>query len=370
MTSGSFHRVQPFPAMRRFLAAAAFLLAFAGAAHWVLPAGRYALDLALAQDDAARIADIELSRVLTPALVAGEIESALAAKDGELAASYVALADARGIEIAPALRARVTLANSTAMVAARGAGAFGKGFVTGEGEDLAGLAGAATGDLTVWGDVRDLGREALHWASGEPVDKLMVGLAGAGIVATGATYAAFGAPLTLRAGLSLIKGARRAGVVGARLAGDIAGALRGGRRVEAAATLADIGRAGSRAGTRATFAGLAHVDDAAGAGRLARLADVKGGQTLAIFKTLGRGALFVTEAIAKLAFWVIAAAINLFGLVSAFNAMVVAGVRPLWKRRRPTGQTGRRAPHAAMAVSAAALGAVSAAALGRPGLAL
>lgn len=321
--------------MYRILAAAGFVLAFAGAAHWVVPAGRHALELVAAGEDAARIADLQLDEALDEARVAREIEEALAGNDGELAASFVELARARNIPIAPDLAARVAAADDRAARAARNAGAFGKGFVTGEGEDLAGLAGAAAGDLTVWGDVRDAGREALHWVRGEPVDDVMLGLAGAGIVATGATYAAFGAPITLRAGLSLLKGARRAGALSTRLAGRLATGLRAGRGAQAALVVADIGRTGVKAGTRAAVAGLRHVDDAAGAARLARLSSVKGGQTLAIVKTLGRGALFVTRAMAKLAFWIIAAAVNVIGLISSFNAMVVAMVRPLWRRRRP-----------------------------------
>lgn len=321
--------------MYRFFAAAGFLLAFAGAAHWVVPMGREAFALVTARDDAARIADLQIDGVLTPARVADEIEAALAAADGELAASFMELADARAIPVAAGLRARVALANAPGATFTRSAGRFGHGFLTGEGEDLAGLAGATASDLTVWGDVRDLGREALHWARGEPVDRLMVDLAGVGIAVTGATYAAFGAPLTLRAGLSVLKGARRAGAVGGRFAGNLAAALRGGGgKAQVATLVGDLGTAGARAGTRATFAGLRHVDDAAGAARLRVLAQAKGGQTLAIVKTLGRGALFVTEAMAKLAFWVMAAMLNLFGLVASFNAAVVAMLRPMWKNRR------------------------------------
>ncbi|MDQ0345662.1 hypothetical protein [Ancylobacter vacuolatus] len=322
-------------AMYRFFAAFGFLLAFAGAAHWVVPVARHAFALVSAQDDAARLADLQLAGVLTPERTAVEIDAALAEDDGELAASFIELADARGVPVTAERRARVALANAPGASFARGAGSFGHGFLTGQGEDLAGLAGATAGDLTVWGDVRDLGREAANWARGEPVDQFMVNLAGIGIVATGATYAAFGAPLTFRAGISVLKGARRAGVVGGRFAGNITAAVRGGSKATLAALVGDLGTAGSKAGTRATFAGLRHVDDAAGAARLSVLAQAKGGKTLAIFKTLGRGALFLTEALAKLAFWVMAGVLNLFGLIASFNSMMVAMLRPMWKKKKP-----------------------------------
>lgn len=327
-------RTPHIPPMYRFFAAFGFLLAFAGAAHWVVPAGRHAFALVSAQDDAARLADLQLTGVLTEARVAQEIDAALAEGDGELAASFVELAQERGLPVTAERRARVALATAPGARFARGAGSFGHGFLTGQGEDMAGLAGAAAGDLTVWGDVRDLGREAANWARGEPVDQFMVNLAGIGIVATGATYAAFGAPLTFRAGLSVLKGARRAGVVGGRFAGNIAAAVRGGSKAQLAALVGDLGTAGSKAGTRATFAGLRHVDDAAGAARLSALAQAKGGKTLAVVKTLGRGALFLTEAMAKLAYWIIAAALNVLGLIASFNSMVVAMLRPMWKKKR------------------------------------
>ena len=322
--------------MYRFVAAAGFLLAFAGAAHWVVPMGREAFALVSARDDAAVIADLQLDKVLDAPRVKQEMEQALVANDAELALSFLTLADARAIPVEPELRAKILRENDETRKAIRGAGRFGKGFVTGQGEDLAGLAGATVGDLTLWGDVRDLGREAVHWAQGEPVDQFVVDIAAAGIAVTGVTYAAFGASLPVRAGLSMLKGARRAGVVGARLAGNVMDALRTGKKARVATLVGDLGVAGNRAGTRATLAGVRYVDDAADATRLRRLSEVKGGQTLAIFKTLGRGALFVTEAMVKLGFWVIAAALNVFGLVASFNSMVVAMVRPMWLKKRPS----------------------------------
>lgn len=324
--------------MSRLFAALGFLLAFAGAAHWVVPMGRGALDLVLARDDAARIADLELDRVLDAPHVAEAIDAALAADDAELAASYVALADARAVAVAPSQRARVMLATSTTAQIVRGAGRFGQGFATGRAEDIAGLAGATAGDLTVWGDMRDAGREAWHWASGAEVDPLMLGLSTAGLAATGATYATFGASLPARAGLSVLKGARRAGLFSARLAADVGRLVRrggGGTAARQVGTLvADLGATQGKAGTRAAMLGLKHIDEAKDAARLRRLAEVKGGQTLAIVKSLGRGALFVTEALVKLGWWILAAALNLIGLTASFNALVVAMVRPLWRGKK------------------------------------
>ncbi|MBS7540757.1 hypothetical protein [Ancylobacter lacus] len=356
--------------MRRLLASLGLLLACAGAAHWVVPMGRFALDRVMAREDAARIADLALDRELTAPRVAAEIDAALADGDGELAASFLALADDRHVAVDPAQRARVAAGSGGAAAALRGAGSFGRGLVTGTADDLPGLAGAVAGDLTVWGDLRDGGRQVLNWARGEEVDDLILGLSAAGIAATGVTYATLGASLPMRAGLSVLKGARRAGLMSARLTADVVRGLRpaapaaarlggaaadgaGASRLAArgtargtvslAALAGDLGAAQGKAGTRATLLGLRHLDGAGDAARLRRLAEVKGGQTLAILKTLGRGALVVTEAMAKLALWLIAAAFNLLGLVTAFNGFVVEMLRPLWRRRgrrhgRPRGR--------------------------------
>ncbi|GAB4067467.1 hypothetical protein GCM10028812_20840 [Ancylobacter sonchi] len=320
--------------LARLLAAVSLLFALAGSAHWLLPLGREAFALLMARDDAARLADLRLDKALTAERANREIDEALAHDDAELAASFLELADARALPVPAERRARVLAASSDAATALREAGAFGRGFVTGTAEDLPGLAGATAADLTVWGDIRDLGRQAGNYLRGDAVDPLMTGFAGVGLVATAATYAAFGAPLTLRAGLSLAKGARRAGALGLRLGDDLVGLLRSGRKARAIAAIGDIGRAGERAGMRATLAGLRHADDVTDVARLRRLSEAKGGQTLAVLKTLGRGALVLGEVAAKLAFWVVAAALNLLGLVASLNSTVVALLRPLWRGGR------------------------------------
>ena len=317
--------------LSRLIAAASLLLALAGSAHWLLPLGREAFALLMAREDAARLADLRLDSELTAERANSEIAEALAKGDAELAASFLELADARALPVPLDMRARVVASSSAAAEAARGASAFGKGFLTGEVEDLSSMAGTMAADLTLWGDVRDLGGQAGSYFRGEGVDPLLTGLAVAGVGATAATWALAGTPITIRAGLSLAKGARRVGALGLRLGDDLLHLLNSGRKARAMVAVADIGRVGQKAGMRATLAGLRHADDAGDVAKLRRLADAKGGQTLAVLKTLGRGALSLGEMAAKLAFWVVAGALNLIGLIAAFNGFVVAMVRPLWR---------------------------------------
>jgi hypothetical protein len=54
--------------------------------------------------------------------------------------------------------------------------------------------------------------------------------------------------------------------------------------------------------------------------RAVRLAEAKGGQTRAIIKILGRGALLLTTGAFNLAMWVLSAVFALFGFLSSIKA--------------------------------------------------
>src|SRR5205807_3421574 len=73
------------------------------------------------------------------------------------------------------------------------------------------------GDLFVFGDIRDVVRESKHLAMGEDTDHLILGLAAAGLAVTAAAYVSLGGATPLRAGLTLVKDARKAGRLGERL---------------------------------------------------------------------------------------------------------------------------------------------------------
>src|SRR5207247_6756644 len=91
---------------------------------------------------------------------------------------------------------------------------FATGLVTGNADDFASLSGTVTGDLFVFGDIRDVVREGKHLAMGEDTDHLILGLATAGLAVTAATYVSVGGAAPLRAGLTRVKGARKVGRLG------------------------------------------------------------------------------------------------------------------------------------------------------------
>ncbi|RAI42718.1 hypothetical protein CH341_18135, partial [Rhodoplanes roseus] len=206
------------------------LLAAASVAGGLWLASPRAIDsagLLIDQHDPVRLADRAVDKGLTPDVARREIEAALAQGDAELAQSFVELAQSRAIVLDPGLIARVADANSAAAGAVRTAQNFGRGLVTGEPEDGAGLAGTLLGDLFVFGDVRDAVREGGRLATGAEADELVLGLACVGIAVTAGTYVSLGVAAPVRAGVSVVKAAWKTGKMGAGLALWTARSLRG-----------------------------------------------------------------------------------------------------------------------------------------------
>ncbi|MGI8525921.1 MAG: hypothetical protein ACR2K5_07010 [Pseudolabrys sp.] len=339
--------------MRQFRIAPALLacLLTACAAVYAVPRGVEAQHLLSIEDDPAQIADRALDGHFDAGIAAPEIEAALAGKDADLAKSFVELAHERGVTINPALTAKVEAAVAEAESTSHTMRSFAMGFVTGEPNDGAGLAGTATGDLFVFGDIRDAVREGGRMALGQPADELVLGLAGVGLAITAATYATLGEAAPARVGISLAKAARKTGALGADLTAYIGralrqvvdwnklkGALAGASITEPALAIRaareavkvaragglvhlvrDIGRVQSKAGTKAALDGLKIAETPREMSRLARLAAAKGGKTRAIIKLVGRGALVLTLAALDLGFWILGAALALFGFVSSLK---------------------------------------------------
>ena len=321
---------------------------FGVAAISLAPRGLDAAHLVAIEDDPVGLADYAVEKTLTPEVARREIESALAADDADLAASFLMLARERGIAVDPALAAKVEAAGAPSAQRIRTAKSFFHGLWTGAPDDLAGLAGTATGDLFVFGDIRDAVRESNHLLRGEPVDRFILGLACAGIAVTGATYATLGGGLPERLGLSLVKSLGKTGRLtgkmtewitrSARDTVDTAAlgaavtktpftapelALRAARdavkldRAEGLVTVArDVSKVQAKAGTKAALEGVRVAEGPKDVRRLARLAEAKGGKTRAILKLAGRGAFALTAGLLDLAWWMAWAAGSVFGFAA------------------------------------------------------
>jgi len=344
------------------IAACSFMLA------QVAPHAREAGALLSAQDDPAALSELKLDALLrqNDRLVQDNIEAALAAGDADLADSFVALARERNIALPDDLLNRVSDAvkeeNSTRHFAKQ----FATSLVTGNADDVASLSGTVVGDLFVIGDIRDVVREGKHLAMGEDTDRLVLGLATAGLAVTAVTYVSVGGAAPVRAGLTLVKDARKVGRLGEGLAawagrsarevvdtpmlqnavakgsvfrpGETASAIKAAFRAEKAGALVrlgkDVTRVAEKTGTRGAMDTLRIAEGPKDVARAARLAEAQGGKTRAIMKLLGRGALLLVGGMFDLALWLFGAALTLFGLLSSIKAATERLTQAWCDRRR------------------------------------
>lgn len=331
------------------LLAAALL---AAAAVYVVPRGLAAQHLISIEDDPVEIAQRALDEKFNAEVAQREIEAALAAKDADLAKSFVDLAQARQLALNPTLTEKVDVAVAEENSTRHAMQSFAMGLVTGEPNDVSGLAGTALGDLFVFGDIRDAVREGSRLATGEKADELVLGLAAVGLAITAGTYASGGAAAPARIGLSLAKAARKTGRLGGELAAYIGRSLRGvvdwgalkkaiggasvtepavalraareAVKVEKAGGLVhlarDVGRVQAKAGTQAALDSLKIAETPREMARVAKLAEKQGSKTRAILKTVGRGAIALSFAALDLGAWILSALFTLFAFVSSLKS--------------------------------------------------
>jgi hypothetical protein len=80
--------------------------------------------------------------------------------------------------------------------------------------------------------------------------------------------------------------------------------------------------------------GMRHADDVAELAKVSKLADAHGSTTLAVLKTLGRGAIALGAGAVTGALWVMGAATNIFFLVITLSTFFAWAVRGLWRTGR------------------------------------
>ena len=325
------------------LLAAALL---AAAAVYTVPR---AADAVSGLDDPARIAGRALDGTFDAVIAQREIEAALAAQDSELAQSVIDLAGVRHVAIDPALAEKVAAATAEAATMRYRAKSFARGLVIGEPQDMAFLAGTTLGDLFVFGDIRDAVREGTRYVRGEQVDQLVLGLAATGIAITAGTYVTFGAATPARAGLTLVKAARKTGRLGVEFTESLGrmvrqisfpAAARGTAKAERAGGLLhlvrDVGRVEKAAGGRAALDVLKIAKEPRDITRIAKLAEKEGSRTRAILKVAGRSAIMLAAFAFDASLWLLGALFAVLGFVSALKSAVeLAALRFFrWRRER------------------------------------
>lgn len=261
--------------------------------------------------------DRALARRVTPDWLAVELDAAFAADDSRRVETLMLIASDVGVAPGPARKARVE-----AYLAAN------EGAVATAGDCVACMAEVESCpsvrlltvctipfEMTPAGDLNALRRAGVAWWSDEPVDRLDVTLAMVGLGATAAIVVSGGTSVTVKAGASVLRIARRLGTVTPRFARHLATVsdigLKPGRLLpylagrvplDEVVDTARLARMSDLSGDFARVAGnasitdaalmLRHVDTAEDAARLARLSDAAGPATRPAMEVLGKRRAF------------------------------------------------------------------------------
>lgn len=339
----------------RLAVSLASIAACAAGLVYVWPEARDAVAILASQDDPAVLSELQIRKATAadPLLLEREIGLALRERDVDLAQSFADLARAQDVAVSVDVLAQLEAMAAEQRSATHLAGRFASGFLTGDTDDIASFSGTVTGDLFAFGDLRDVVVQGRQLVLGEEPDRLVLGLAAVGLAVTAGTYASVGAASPARAGLSLLKGARKSArlsagltdwarrsatelvdtgmlqraVAGASVTRPMKsfGAIKAAVRTEKAgllvAAVKDVGRIGDKAGMRAALDTVKVADNPKELARAARLAESKGTQTRAILKLLGRGALLLVAGAFNLASWLFSALVFLIGLVASIKSL-------------------------------------------------
>lgn len=141
-----------------------------------------------------------------------QVQEAIADDNPSDARMYLRLAGMFGYAVDPAeFEPELQRLESPLHTARRTVNDFATGFLEGNAQSGAGVAGAITSDFTVIGDVRDLWEQYQLYSRDEPVNELIIALAGVGVGLTAATVASAGVASPEKAGVSTAKLAARSG---------------------------------------------------------------------------------------------------------------------------------------------------------------
>lgn len=166
----------------------------------------------------AEIVDADLAWHMNDDKIAGRVADAVARNDAADAMLYLDIARKAGIPLAGGLEAAAYAVQARDQSFDEQLSDYLSGFVSGRGDSLAGLGGAITSDLTVYGDLRDITLEGGKMLAGEEYSPFILSLSAVGIAATAGTIATGGGGVVVKAGVSFVKFARRAGHMSAGFA--------------------------------------------------------------------------------------------------------------------------------------------------------
>lgn len=322
------------------------LAVFAGSVHTLLGYWQY-------DEQVNDISAMLLSQV-SDEDVERQVRAAIEREDPADARMYLSLADTFGYQVdAQRYKAAIVALEQPWSKAQRQVKQFASGFLEGEADSGAGVAGAMTADFTVVGDVRDLYEQYQLYEQGQETNALITTLAGVGVGLTAATVLSSGAASPAKAGTSTMKMAVRSGRITPRFQAML---LRQGQGVfdqktfllamRGEKSLSRVRRAALQAykpaAVRAlkTTAGqvndirkatslsdavrlLRYVENGDDLRRLEKVSVKYGMQTKGIMKLLGKAAIGTTRVLRKSLEWMLSLLASALSLV----AMLVSVVR-------------------------------------------
>ena len=159
----------------------------------------------------AEIVDADTAWYLNDEKAQKLVADAVAREDAADAMMYLEIGRKLGFPLAGGLEAAALSLQAREDSFETQAGDYIDGFITGRGDTLAGLGGAMTSDLTVYGDMRDIVREGGKMIAGEDYSEFILGLSAVGLAATAGTIATGGGGIVVKAGVSFFKFASRTG---------------------------------------------------------------------------------------------------------------------------------------------------------------
>lgn len=152
-----------------------------------------------------------MTKTVKPTDLAAQIEASIQNDNPDDARMYLSLAKTFGYSLdAAGFMPRIEALETPWQVTRRQATQFANGFMEGNGETGAGVAGAVTADFTVIGDARDLYEQYQNLQAGKDVNELITALAGVGVGLTALTVLSSGTVAPIKTGSSTLKLATRA----------------------------------------------------------------------------------------------------------------------------------------------------------------
>ena len=151
--------------------------------------------------------DKELKQKATKSFLEKKIKTALLKNNIQDANVYKNLADFLNIKLHPSITEVLQKENSYL----NNAKDFANGFFSGKISSSTSLAGSIVSDFTVVGDARDIYTQTNKIHQNKPYDKVTLGLSIIGVALTATTILSAGETAPIKAGVSILKGAKKSG---------------------------------------------------------------------------------------------------------------------------------------------------------------